>query len=349
MIPVRALPLLLLSLTACREGAPPFSLKSESPSDTAGVQLTFNAKDDRAPSWDASGNVFFVTLTYPGLPGSNGLLAKIDEHDRIAQPALPNLQVNVVFQPWIVAPAISPDRKRVAFFDIVESVPLDNRGHTAPGPDTICLQPGCHAYPPLVIQRTPVTARLRVVNLDGSNLSNEAHLDVPVAVIGTQNYDQGIVFSREMPQLYRPAWSPDGTTLIYSDGTQLFRWSIGAPASIPIAGTESGIWPSWSPDGRHVAFAKYNPGGDELYLMSVDSGTVRFIGVGTTPSWDNDGRIIFSGNGRIWRRHIDGTGLEAIPHTDNGYEPALSKDGRRLAFARFVGFFNHDIWVVPYP
>jgi TolB protein len=53
-------------------------------------------------------------------------------------------------------------------------------------------------------------------------------------------------------------------------------------------------WPSWSPDGRHVAFASDRSGNHEIYLMNADGSDVRLVadlpGRNTSPHWSPDGK-----------------------------------------------------------
>ena len=86
-----------------------------------------------------------------------------------------------------------------------------------------------------------------------------------------------------------PDWSPLGTELAFSDkggdspggaNLSLIQYNSGAWASprvlVPAAG-QSNLFPSFSPDGHHVAYARGRGGhGDktlQLYLVSVDGGT----------------------------------------------------------------------------
>ena len=61
------------------------------------------------------------------------------------------------------------------------------------------------------------------------------------------------------------------------------------------------VSPSWSPDGRHIAFSSRRDGNDEIYVMGSDGSNPRRLtdhpAEDRAPSWSPDGRhIAFSSN-----------------------------------------------------
>jgi dipeptidyl aminopeptidase/acylaminoacyl peptidase len=103
--------------------------------------------------------------------------------------------------------------------------------------------------------------------------------------------------------------------------------------------------PSWSPDGsRFVASAgNCNENSHSLAVFGADARFVRFItGVGNDvdPDWGSDGRIYFArgstqGGGTLYSVKPDGTDERSLGLS--GRQPALSPDGRYLAFMRKSG------------
>jgi len=98
--------------------------------------------------------------------------------------------------------------------------------------------------------------------------------------------------------------------------------------------------PSWSPDGRHVAFSFYNGRRERVAVLDLRSGRVQDLGDGFNPDWSPDGRrlvfldaedfgdlVTMSADGSN-RRKLNVTGLGIADQTD----PSWSPDGKRIAF-----------------
>ena len=98
-------------------------------------------------------------------------------------------------------------------------------------------------------------------------------------------------------------------------------------------------YPSWSPDGRRIAFHSDRDGDGnwEIYAMNADgSGVVRLTNNsadGWYPSsWSPDGRrIAFASLDAIYTMNADGSDLARLTN-NSAYAPSWSPDGRRIAF-----------------
>jgi Tol biopolymer transport system component len=58
----------------------------------------------------------------------------------------------------------------------------------------------------------------------------------------------------------------------------------------------------------------------------------------------NGSILYFITQNRIMSVPVGGGSVQAVPGTENGREPAVSPDGRLLAFAKLEGE-DHDIWI----
>ena len=95
-------------------------------------------------------------------------------------------------------------------------------------------------------------------------------------------------------------WSPDGRELIFAMNGSLWRQALGTTVATQITwGHGYDHQPDWSPDGKKVAFVRYDHDAMELELLDLESGAVtpltRNRAVNVEPRWSPDGgRIAFT-------------------------------------------------------
>ena len=105
---------------------------------------------------------------------------------------------------------------------------------------------------------------------------------------------------------------------------------------------ETNFQPSWSPDGRHIAFTSDQDGNFEIYVMEADGTNPQRLTNNPSndfqPSWSPDGRhIAFMSdrdeNFEIYVMEADGTNPQRLTNNpSNDFEPSWSPDGRHIAF-----------------
>lgn len=95
----------------------------------------------------------------------------------------------------------------------------------------------------------------------------------------------------------------------------------------------------------------------ERPLLSGRPGLRRELLLADIPSWSPDGRLVaFNSKRHIWVVGADGRGARRLPGTRGGYYPVFSPDGRTLAFARtksvkqegrrYPSFESTAVWTV---
>jgi len=100
--------------------------------------------------------------------------------------------------------------------------------------------------------------------------------------------------------------------------------------------------PTWSPDGRRIAFTSFRHGRGEIYVMNADGRQQRRLTRNTShddhAAWSPDGqRIAFmstrAGNAEIYVMNSNGTAPTRLTNDPrNDYLPAWSPDGTRIAW-----------------
>lgn len=116
-----------------------------------------------------------------------------------------------------------------------------------------------------------------------------------------------------------------------------------------IVGRQSGArQASISPDGKWVAVAGDGPEGSGIYLAATSGAAPKLWLQGNAPVWFPDSqRIVFSRETDLWTASVGSvTAVQVTKDKDNERAPAVSPDGRTIAF--YSSRSSHqDIWVVP--
>jgi eukaryotic-like serine/threonine-protein kinase len=116
-----------------------------------------------------------------------------------------------------------------------------------------------------------------------------------------------------------PVISPDGTQIVFSaksEGkTQLYLRTLDKLTPQPMVGTQEGIFPFWSPDGKSVGF--FSPDG-KLRRIDVAGGPPVVICDATNGrggAWSKNGTIVFEPFPPLPLYQVPATGGTAVPLT----------------------------------
>ncbi len=185
-------------------------------------------------------------------------------------------------------------------------------------------------------------------------------------------------FANGGPLAFRPTFSPSGGRVAFSDGLRLFTWKLQDNALAALPRGDSLVSAAWSPTGNWIAASRpsiadssvlylryineadvavcaerrvtYEAPTGTLVLVAPDGSTRRELGEGVEPAWAPDGSAVYVRrplDNAIWRVPLaGGESAVRIPGTTGGAEPALSPDGRFLAFTRLTSPGNRDVYVI---
>ena len=165
------------------------------------------------------------------------------------------------------------------------------------------------------------------------------------------------------------AWGPEGKSLIFGvaesadSGISLFQHFLESGEkrrlTTPPPGMISGdLFPSVSPDGKTLAFARGTRAQREIYLLPLNGGETQVLspqgGASYGLAWTPDSReIVYSwspslGAPRSLRRvAVEGGEARPLPGFSGGGDPAISLGGNRLAYESVS--YDADIWRYSFP
>jgi DNA-binding winged helix-turn-helix (wHTH) protein len=164
-----------------------------------------------------------------------------------------------------------------------------------------------------------------------------------------------------------PAFSPDGNQLAFvwapSDGSSpsIYVKLIGAGTMLRVTTPASGrdSFPAWSPDGGRIAFCRESPGSSGYYIVPALGGPERQIAPRSTGcgrlDWLPDGKHVVVAEGTLALLTIavetgEESALSSPEHEAGAYsDPAVSPDGKTLAFVRWLAANDTEIYLMGLP
>jgi len=161
-----------------------------------------------------------------------------------------------------------------------------------------------------------------------------------------------------------PAWSPDGLRITYASPgdilcppgrgprcTGISIMNADGSGQHRVPNTDGGEYPSWSPDGKRIAFNSNLTGDHVMYIVDVDGSNLvdlSSVGEGWQVKWSPDGRSILFTSHRdhpdnytdVYVMRPDGSAVRRLTHA-RAYTPAWSPDGDNIVFSA-PGLFIMD-------
>ncbi|MEP6620097.1 MAG: hypothetical protein ABJE47_12305 [bacterium] len=161
-----------------------------------------------------------------------------------------------------------------------------------------------------------------------------------------------------------PTFTPDGLNVVYGhgvdDGVDIFSIALaGGPGRrLSVGRGTDNVQPTFSADGRHIAFTSGRPGHPEIYTMDADGTNVDLLtplefgenAYRASPDWSPDGRSVafqsrIGGIFQIMTIGLRDRGLKQLTSDGQNEEPSWAPDGRHLVFGSNRGGVK-QLWVL---
>jgi Tol biopolymer transport system component len=168
-----------------------------------------------------------------------------------------------------------------------------------------------------------------------------------------------------------PSWSPDGSKIAFVSGEpQMTKpgqtgidpelWVVGADGHGLKRLTNNDVRdeaPTWSPDGKWIAFVRIRSGNHgHIWVVSPDGRAAHSLGLaGGEPAWSPDGAQLAFAHARrgvsretvdLYVANADGSGIRRLTHERVGvvsHHPSWSPNGRSIVYMSRNSLWTIDV------
>jgi Tol biopolymer transport system component len=199
-----------------------------------------------------------------------------------------------------------------------------------------------------------------IYNQDGKirrlNLDTGAESVIPFTAQVSQDLGPKLDFPQRVEQgrvkvrlIQDPVESPDGTRMAFSAMTHLYVMDI--PAGKPqrlTSGNAREFQPTWSPEGRFIAYVTWSSEGGQLWKVPATGGTpqqlTKYAALYSNPVWSPDGGRIVLLRGNAYDRDMSEFDSGQTRNADLVWISAEGGDTNLILPARGAGspHFTHD-------
>ncbi|HEY2546543.1 MAG TPA: amidohydrolase family protein [Candidatus Acidoferrum sp.] len=199
-----------------------------------------------------------------------------------------------------------------------------------------------------------------VYNQDGKirrlNIATGAESVIPFTAQVSQELGPKLDFPQKVEQgpvkvrlIQAPVDSPDGKKMVFSAMTHLYVMDIpgGKPQRLT-SGNAREFEPTWSPDGKSIAYVTWSTAGGQIWKVAAAGGAPQRLSrteaLYSSPAWSPDGTKIVALRGNAYDRETQQIDSGQTRNADLIWIPADGGDANLILPARGAGspHFTHD-------